>query len=233
MDHLDLSLDNLFRPQYFPSSITFAKGDDFFTIPERFGWSESTETFSDPQTSLNAFLQQWLFFGLLHTVLQDDQFRENEFIVDDRINTKRLKHYLSTWEQRANAGDKGMTMRMIRAQLALDRARDVVSRYCSLEWKKWETNDSTISPDKVDPSLALSLLVLGETLTNAKCRIVERVGFTIRGWHGDANEGWGVPSAVVRAMYQAGWCKRTIYVLGCQLRSHVSKFRVRDTGAYS
>jgi hypothetical protein len=54
--------------------------------------------------------------------------------------------------------------------------------------------------------------VLGETLTAAKSKIVQRVGFNIRGWHGDANEGWGTPKLLLRQMEGDDWCPRTIHM---------------------
>ena len=228
MDHLGLQLGDVFRPQYYVSSKTFQTGEDFFAFPKRCEWNESTGKFSNPDTNFNEFLQQWLFFGLLKTVLQDSNFNEHNFVRDGYINTGLLPTYLLRWEERAKASKNGITMQMINAQLALDRSREVVSKYCSLNWDNWEkTGTSIMLPNSVDSELALSLMVLGETLTNAKCRIVERVGFTIRGWHGDANEGWGVPWVVVAKMIRAHWCKRTVYVMSCQLKSHVSRQMVR------
>jgi hypothetical protein len=112
---------------------------------------------------------------------------------------------------------------MIQAEVALAKAHKVVLKYCSLVEKDLKGKKKE-GPDTVDSDLGLSLMVLGETLTNAKAKIVERVGFNVRGWHGDANEGWGTPSCVIKRMEDIGWCKRTVHMLEGQLRSHVSPY---------
>jgi hypothetical protein len=234
MDHLDLDTGGALKPLYFEPSVKFTAEDDFFAFPSKadFRGNENTgEIHWSDLEHLNGFLQQWLFFGLLRTVLQDDDFDDNHFITNGVttpiIDTKRLHEYLTNWETRANRRDNELTMRMIKAQLALDKAREVVMVLCSMKWDDWnDDTDPHIQPSKVDANLALSLMVLGETLTNAKSLIVERVGFAIRGWHGDAREGWGIPSAVINLMVNRGWCVRTIYVLSCQLRSHVGNRRI-------
>jgi len=230
MDHLELSFGVILNPDYFSTSAKFGADDDFFAFPNKpeYRWNGATGMLRGlPPLSINEFLQQWLFFGLLQTVLQDRTFKENDFITHGTtsrtIHTKMLTRYLEAWERTVSNDNNGMTMRMIKAQLALDKAREVVTTLYSMNWADWGSGHNP--PREPDKKLILSLMVLGETLTNAKCQIVERKGFTIRGWHGDANEGWGIPSVVVNYMINKGWCVRTIYVLTCQLRSHVRNYK--------
>lgn len=233
MDHLDLELNNEFRSQYFPTSgaLKFLPDDEFFAFPSRSGceWNDQTGRLKDHNLDINVFYQQWLYFGLLHTVLEGIPMQQLEFIDDaSKITTKDLGKRLSKWEQEVGKEEnrKELTMRMIRAQLALDKARQIVSKLCDFDWDAWKVEEGDgWGPlrNRIDKKLVLSLLVLVETLTNAKAKITERLGYTIQGWHGNANEGWGVSAAVVLAMGNAGWCKRTIYVLACQLRQHVSR----------
>jgi hypothetical protein len=233
MDHLGLDLGDDFRPRYysrFDAPLYFSPDNDFFAFPSRPGcnWTDKTGRLEDSNLDVNEFYQQWLFFGLLHTVLEGIHIQQQDFINSGgRIHTKALKKWLTQWEQEAEKVEnrKDLAMRMIRAQLALDKARQIVSQLCDFDWHAWDLNeDDDWGPlrKQIDKNVVLSLLVLGETLTNAKGKITERLGYTIHGWHGNANEGWGVPAAVVVAMGKDGWCKRTIYILACQLRQHVS-----------
>ncbi|OCL01411.1 hypothetical protein AOQ84DRAFT_383762 [Glonium stellatum] len=88
-------------------------GGDFHSFPERRGWDVSTWQWSTPEDGFNlngksvrdmaAFLQTWLFFGLLNSVLQivlkDDFIR-----ADDKgqlfLTTRLLPSYLNDWEDR-------------------------------------------------------------------------------------------------------------------------------------
>ncbi|KAH8646933.1 hypothetical protein BGZ60DRAFT_553556 [Tricladium varicosporioides] len=225
-----------FKVDYYGSGDKFNPIDhnyDFHTFPQRVGWelNDSTsvltkngELSNDRILDFNQFLQSWLFFGLLATVLCDPKWDPEDFILDQNtsIHTKNLPDYLTRWEEResndqTHKGRIARTLRMIKAEVALIKAQKIVLKYCSSE----EEKDTIKGPEAVDPHLSLALMVLGETLTNAKSKIVERVGFNVRGWHGDANEGWGTPSCVIKKMEESGWCKRTIYMLRGQLRSHV------------
>jgi len=234
MDHLDLGLRDEFRPKNFENIFDpNSKEYDFHTFPEHVGWeldeklnfatTRQKGKFTDfRNVEFNQFLQSWLFFGLMATVLQDKEWFYGHFLSSntERIDTKKLKDYLKSWETRECDDDSdGRTLRMLKAQVALDKAREVVLMYCSADGKK--VMSAVQSPNKVDDKLGLSLMVLGETLTNAKCKIAARVGFNIRGWHADANEGWGTPLCVIEAMELKGWCRRTTHMLKGQLRSHV------------
>lgn len=238
MDHLDIHLDDEFRPHYYGTGDRFDPHDpsyDFHTFPERVGWELNESTFELTKRGqlndagilqLNEFLQSWLFFGLLATVLRAPTWNHEDFFstTSNRIHTRKLQKYLEDWEIRESKDmtDRGRisrTIRMIQAEVALAKAHKVVLKYCSSSQK--DLKGKTQGPETVDTDLGLSLMVLGETLTNAKSKIVERVGFSVRGWHGDASEGWGTPSCVIQKMEEIGWCKRTIHMLEGQLRSHV------------
>ncbi|OAG02760.1 uncharacterized protein CC84DRAFT_1207606 [Paraphaeosphaeria sporulosa] len=232
MEHLTLSVCDNFEIRYFENAKNnrlFREDDDFFEFPNdpAFHWNEESCDCSTPGASVNQFLQQWLFFGLLRTVLQDRSFKESDFTTTPgntsrTVHTKFLNRYLETWGEEASVPNHETTMWMIKAQLALDKAREVVSKF-SWDWSiRNNKEDNDTRYPYIDQKLALSLMVLGETLSNVKCQIVERYGFTIRGWHGDANEGWGIPSIAVTTMIDMGWCERTVYVLTCQLKSHAT-----------
>jgi hypothetical protein len=93
-------------------------GGDFLTYPQRKGWeippwdawdrSLEFDTAGRTFDEIAAFLQTWLFFGLLESVLgikipKEDFTRLNEDGKDGKqavITTTRLKHYLEEWRSR-------------------------------------------------------------------------------------------------------------------------------------
>lgn len=224
MDHLNLKLD-LWRPRYYQPNLFDSDKHDFHNFPEQMNWYLSNDTLEfNPKTDIefNHFLQSWLCFGLLSTILQVDARRLSlELTEEGFIETSKLNEYLEAWKvgEVATSDPDSRSLRMIRAQVALDKAREIVTAYCSVGGKNVKTAGS---PCYVDSFLGLSLMVLGETLTNAKAKIVEKVGFNIRGWHGDATEGWGTPACVLETMEDDKWCQKLVDILKLQLRSHAT-----------
>lgn len=234
MDHLGLKLhDNLDYIPYYEEP-KYDPKDGFHAFPGTVGWKvndrHGCELIGDRPEKFLPFLQAWLFFGLLHTVLSDsikDLDVYQEFTTTNRryLSTASLPGCLTRWkeyeekqfEQPENNHEtkKAYSIRMVRIQMALDRAKGVVRRYCSLDGTPPTGNEYAVpknyETDKFDP-ISLSLIVLGETLSNAKAKIVEQIGFKIRGWHGDAAEGWGT-SRLVRDKMEAVWCAKTLHVL--------------------
>ncbi|KAF2793873.1 hypothetical protein K505DRAFT_417498 [Melanomma pulvis-pyrius CBS 109.77] len=205
----------------------------FYDFPATQGWNLDTSTYkfkkdtSKKTVKFPQLMQSWLFFGLIAAVVYDDNCRTFDpallVTVDkSKICTDNLVDILNdwyAWEQKEE-NRKGQEMRMIRAQLALDLARKVVKQYCSYE--NLEMEGRVHGPFHLDSSLALSLMVLGETLTNAKARILNQIEFNISGWSGDATMGWGTPLAVLEKMKRANWCPRTMRLLRAQLRENAT-----------
>jgi len=225
MDHLqNLQLGDLWKPAYY-GNLFNSKKHDFHNFPNQIGWTLSNDTLefeTETDISFNKFLQSWLFFGLLSTILGKPAKTLSETLVSEAgyINTSRLNGYLEDWRNDvAQQKPHTRSLRMIRAQIALDKARHIVTEYCSDDGKKIKPEGH---PCHVHPYLGLSMMVLGETLTNAKSKIVEKVGFNIHGWHGDAMEGWGTPSCVLETMKRNGWCRKLVEILKLQLRSHAT-----------
>lgn len=234
MDHLKLNLGEAFRPLYYGNDFSTVR--DFHEFPRlaRAGWiinddlkfSPTSETLSEENVndSFNKFIQSWLFFGLLATVINVKEWDENyhmQFLNSDstKIDTTKLEGFLVEWEENEKSTPQGRSLRMFEAQVALDRAREIVHAYCSTDGIYSEMSPQ--SPTKIDDKLGLSLMVLGETLANAKSKISKMVNFNVRGWNAGANEGWGTPPIVVRTMNAEHWCKKTIQILKGQLNSHV------------
>ncbi|KAF2996247.1 hypothetical protein E8E13_003781 [Curvularia kusanoi] len=175
------------------------------------------------------FVQSWLFYGLITAVVYDDNsnkdrhFDASQFensLAPGNLGTEHLEKILKDWQsweirQKAER-DMKQKMRMIHAQLALDLAKKVVQE---LRQKDSDSSGSSSNNDvmEVDSKLALTLMVIGETLSNAKARISKKIGLEIYGWSGDPNIGWGTPKVVIAKMMSEGWCPRTVKLLKTQL----------------
>ena len=236
MDHLGLRLPEGAVPEYHGN--TYDGTCSFQEFPNQQGWKLNTSTgrVTPSQESIitfpgdltmrySTFMQSWLFFGLIAAVVFDEdapKFKPQLKLLvaeeEDNVITKCLPQILQDWRIREMNSDnaRGRKMRMIRAQLTLDLARKVVNTNCSLE--NLGGNNEKRSPLHLAPELALSLMIIGETLTNAKANIIKQTGFHVRGWYGDTEEGRGTPEAVTRWMKQDHWCPRLIKLLRTQLR---------------
>jgi hypothetical protein len=196
----------------------------FHTFPDRVGWCQRPdgqwERFDKiqsrpqpgPSGCVAAFLQAWLFFGLLAEVLGPGaQLNLGDFYVQDGhgswwITTEDLPRYLHEWKARILGTGTESYGNLVQAQLALDQARSLVSKYCSVNG-----DDSQVW--ELDPMIALSFLVLGETLSHAKSTIIESAHFEIPGWLSTSRHGWGYGKAVLQQMKDDKWCPRSIHIL--------------------
>lgn len=199
----------------------------FHGFPENQGWEFDTSTYTIKKPDIGQtvefpeLMQSWLFFGLIAAVVYDDNSRSFEWsrlVSEDktRINTEQLPKILEEWRlwEMDKSNEPGQNMRMIRAQLALDVARKVVKHHSPTR--------KAVGALHLDPNLALSLMVLGETLTNAKAKIISQVGFKARDWYGDGSIGWGSPFTVLAKMDRDEWCPRTRKLLRAQLRENAT-----------
>jgi hypothetical protein len=203
----------------------------FHTFPDRVGWrlghGGRWERFGEIQScprpgplgSAAAFLQAWLFFGLLAEVLGPNAqlICKDLRVPDDHgswwITTKDLPLYLHEWKARIEIGTESCG-NLVQAQLALDQARSLVSKYCSVNG-----DDSQVW--ELDPMIALSFLVLGETLSHATSTIIESGQFDIPGWLSTSRHGWGYGKAVLQLMKVDNWCPRSIHILQGLLQNNV------------
>ena len=237
MNHLPSNIGQSIQVQLRPSGDDFDPANhnhNFHSYPAVAGWNyderESTlvinKKFTGVPTPFDAFLQSWLFFGLIATVARTDQpFKATDFTekgIGNYVHTKTLNEHLKKWKESELSKKDGLFDRMIRAEAALVKARRVVLKYCSYDTEKelpWS------HPYFIDSEIALSLMVLGETLAAAKEKIVKQADLPhIRGWYGDANEGWGTPRCIIKRMKDDKWCKRTVQTLRGQLRNHATSF---------
>jgi hypothetical protein len=228
MEHLGLKIEhdangNGEFPVFYEGNIYTAETTEechFHGFPNLQGWEFDSSTYTikkpdiKPTVKFGKLMQSWLFFGLIATVVYDDNCRpfDWETLRNERvISTKNLPSILNDWREWETKEENrpGQTLRLIRAQLALDVARRVIKNHSVAK-----------APTQLDQNLALTLMVLGETLTNAKAKIIQDVGFKARDWYGDATIDWGSPLAVLEKMDD--WCPRTIKLLRSQLRNNAT-----------
>ena len=193
--------------------------NDFVELPERLGWrvsEDGTREMEGGKSDFNSVAQRWLYFEVLAQVFGHlPNYEAEHFIKRDPsgqayINTKQLPGYLARWldsEKTSTAMERNR--RLIRIHQVLDMARMYVSQYCTVQ--KLNSNARW----DIDELLALNLLVLGETLTRAQCRIQKKVRFRINGWctHDSRNHGWGYGKLILQKLKDYGWCAKAIHML--------------------
>jgi hypothetical protein len=215
---------------------------DFYAFPEKNGWSvrekdyalnELDELKGAKRLGKADLLQSWIFFGLIFLVIQGEggPILKFEDLLDDHsndgesyIDTGSLPEALKQWEKWELAHPETAKVRMVRTELALEYAHRIVRKNCAFDPEESEgvplpgTGDQDFLSDEV----SLSLMVLGETLTAAKARIIHHLGAQMRGWHKDDEGGWGPPRYVLDQMRRSKWCPRTIHLLQGQLGSNAT-----------
>lgn len=187
------------------------------------GDTKSTTVF---EPRISSFLQAWLFFGLIFTIVQEDGeplIKYDELRQGDQVTTKVLQEKLARWVEWERENKKGQLLRMIRYEKVLDLARRVVRR--NLGWFDPPThtyatllgggNDALY----VDDAVILSIMVLGETLCDTKSKISQDMNIELRGWYNEDDSGWGPPQWVMDKMEEDKWCPRAVHLLRGQLRS--------------
>ena len=200
--------------------------NDFVQLPQRLGWKINENGDRELETGsllIDHVMQRWLYFEVLAQVfghLPDYQWEH--FVMTDPsgqsyVSTLNLPKYLERWlDSEKKSPPTERTRRLIRIQQVLDRARVYVSQHCTvpnLEGNAtWEISDL----------LALSFMVLGETLTRAQILIQRKAGFRINGWcsHDSRNQGWGYSKIIRRKLNTDGWCAKAIHMLQALLRGN-------------
>ena len=188
------------------------------------------------QWSGNHFVQRWLYFEVLREIFQDVEGYSfgSTFTRSGRdgrytVNTEDLPEFLQKWRQKEMINPEGRVQRLIHIQQVLDRARFYASRYCSVtEYKKnLETGDTDYKalPVKwpINDLVALSILVLGETLSRALRKIQKKVSFNIKGWHSrdEGAQGWGYSKLALKLLDNSvQWSPKAIDMLRGRFRGN-------------
>jgi hypothetical protein len=196
----------------------------FHSFPARSGWllnrdgqwchaREESSSAVAKGWKLSGFLQAWLFFGLLAEVLglvdssQFGEFLEKDDFRKPVITTATLQQHVEDWTNRITRLGRASTPEFLKAQLAMDKAHDLVSKYCSV--KTYDKGQSW----EADPMVTLSLLVLGETLDHAITVTSQLMRFTMNGWHVKSERRWGYSRAVFTKMIHDQWCRHSLSIL--------------------
>lgn len=217
--------------------------EKFQSYPRENGWWLDEETFVlkllpgiDAKTvDLIKFLQSWLFFGLVMTIVQRNgkPLLRYEKLVEVNSNgrhatTKHLPTALEkwmAWEQESL--DLGMIaqvrLRMVRVDAVLNAARRTIRANCGHR-SNIVTQPSPLYDEEeaVRDKVALSLMILGETLSSFKAQIMKRTQSGLKGWHHQDENGWGTSSYILKRMDMDGWCLRTIHLWRSQFRANAT-----------
>ncbi|KAL9121962.1 MAG: hypothetical protein Q9187_001487 [Circinaria calcarea] len=215
--------------------------NDFVQLPQLLGWKiheNGDREFENGSLLIDEVMQRWLYFEVLAQVFGHlPGYQWDHFVIIDTsgqsyINTLQLPDYLERWlDSEKKSPTTERNRRLIRIQQVLDRARVYVSQHCTVpnldSNARWEISDL----------LALSFMVLGETLTRALNLIRRKVGFSINGWcsHDSRNQGWGYSKIILQKLRADGWCAKALHMLQALLRGNtiglVYLFTLRESSS--
>ncbi|KAL9043127.1 MAG: hypothetical protein Q9214_003591 [Letrouitia sp. 1 TL-2023] len=201
------------------------KFDNFIQLPKELGWNIQEDGYVEPektQLTFDEVTQTWLYFEILAQVFghlhdyQWEHFTKKDPYGYIYVNTANLPKYLEDWldsERKSNATER--KRRLIRIQQVLDKARIYV-QHCTVSSHEVNTKWP------IDGLLALSFMVLGETLTRALNLIKKRLEFRINGWssHDSRNQGWGYSKLILQKLNRESWCAKAIHKLKALLRGN-------------
>lgn len=210
MDHIPLPSDPVRSPpriRYY--CIAEYDRGDFGTYPERLGLTQTeiltastrARVGSTVSKSVAAFLQQWLFFGLLHAAFGDAIVFQD--FIDEESSTKYVhtRKLLAYTDQHVSKGESGLLTAsdMLRLNRSLKTAN-----LASIFFAK------TPAP-ALDPYFLLSLSLLGQFLTNLEHFFLRRHYFVWRTPRFDYNPDLLQHTDILQhEMIEHGWCPRAI-----------------------
>ena len=200
---------------------TFHNGDNGYIIYDderRFAPTRhlpESDLLQSTRHSLTKFVQRWLYFEVLRAILGHLpgfnvlHFTRTGSEGDAWVTTEKLPNYLTDWldfEIKDSAHSKS---RLLHRQYVLDRARHFVLKNCAVR------NTSMGVEWPIDEEVALSIMVLGETLTTAMIKVQQATDFYLRGWcnHDYRSQGWGYSQAVLEALQRRHWCPNKLAIL--------------------
>jgi hypothetical protein len=179
------------------------------------------QTPSKQQSLFTKFIQRWLYFQVLQEVLGHvPQFDISHFVREDEenaqwVSTEKLPEYLEKWFTLESIDPS--VQRQVQAQLVLEKSQFFVSKYCASSGVERDAKPQWA----IVPVVALSIMVLGETLTSAMRKILETTQSELRGWlnHDHRILGWGYSSAVLKVVRATGLCANRVFSLPGQLQN--------------
>lgn len=192
-------------------------GLSFLGYPQRKGWSKDwlfdIGVFGGKTLAeTTSFLQTWLYFGLLSETL-GVKVTTSDFVRESStgafITTRALPKYLDEWRDRdGKLSANAKSRRQIGIDICFDEVNKILSAYRS---------QASVRP--LSPEVSLSIIILGETLSRAKLRILDTSeADTISGWDHAGKMDWGTSELLKYRMIGAGWCPSTIFMLQRELK---------------
>ncbi|KAK6836111.1 hypothetical protein PG987_006606 [Apiospora arundinis] len=200
----------------------------FYNYPGECGWEVGHDYKLAPRDdgigtklAYAPFLQSWLWFGLIHTILRD---HNGSSFVDPglwsghhSLDTSHLSEALRKWRDHEYRNRKGSKPRLMMAGCVLDHARRIVAvnlAHSIKHGRELSHEDEFFilqEPRQTDMFYishvtALSIMVLGEALSTQKSEIMSHLSINVDGWQKD------------------GWCRRTVRLLRGQLSSNATLF---------
>ena len=191
-------------------------GQDFYTYPARNGWSMqdllkgNLESRTPEETA--AFLQSWLFFGILVEVIpipvkMDDFIQKG--LERSFITTKHLARYVRDWQRHVQESSPEQSKEEhAKINKCFETVFQIVQDYCShdpMEQKSWTprfANSRSLWP--LSPEIALSIMVLADSLSRATFKIYE-----IPVTYGS----WGSSALLISRMLDGSWCLNIMSIL--------------------
>src|SRR5271170_1556226 len=205
MDHIPCSESDLWQHVRVPF---FCQenydGLAFSDYPLRKGWQDTNSSAINfaqrSQEEYSAFLQTWLFFGMLVEVLGVSVAME-DFVQDNQVTTRRLSKYTLQWYERLLHMSEDCRQECHRrAQQCLMKARD----YC------FTLLDETKPDCPLSPEVRLSIRILGESLSQTKHWIWRSMlGCDPTGYI-DVRGKWGKSKLLERLLLEKKWCPNHI-----------------------
>lgn len=217
MDHLPLPLSPAQKPIEVPYRCTepYDNGP-MRSYPDRHGWqvlyapSGIFYLVDDKEPSdskLEAFLQNWLYFGLLHEAFGEFssqlQFVKNNAHGEPIINTQHLGKSLSQWVDKVNCLGVGRDIRDVYEYMQMNKLIFHV-------WKVALNSKSRTgehAAEALDARIWLSIAALAETIENLMLDLCTDLNkdlpLTVE-WRTPKNPSIG--KFVLDAMLDRGWC---------------------------
>ncbi|KAL6243318.1 hypothetical protein RBB50_009870 [Rhinocladiella similis] len=184
----------------------------FVGFPSRVGWDKTrllnATLEGQPARAVAAFVQQWLFFGLLsastgHMFAMTDLVRDFTRTSPETgakiIFTGRLEQYLMQWRGSLNAEQLSTNGGYVATlDATLDETQRHVARYMC------RGGEGSVNHQMAEyPGISLSIMALGVALTRAKLRV----------WPDTRLFAWKHSELILSRMAAAGWCPSDISML--------------------
>lgn len=189
------------------------------------GEAEVEDSNEVSKPNLRSFIQAWLLFGLVFTVIQTNNkplLSYEELVDGDFVTTTLLPDRLEMWKLWEKSNPSGRRLRMLRVEHVLDVARKVVRANLAGDAEPLGYSENPQDECYVSDEMIISIMTVGETISSVKNKILEGTGSNMRGWSSNESSDWGPPRYVLRRLKWDGWCPRTISYLQSQLRSNAT-----------